>query len=87
MHRCQHHRLFITTGRKHSSLLRQWYGLGTIAAGMLGVSACLIFLQELWRACGWLLQVGPSPLSCICLPALHRSPDVPCRMQGALHVA
>lgn len=50
-------RTFINTGRQQSSLLRQWFALGIVAAGMLGVSACFIFLRELWRASGWLLQV------------------------------
>jgi hypothetical protein len=54
-------RCIYSFGRRHSRLLRQWYALGTAAAGLLAVSACLIFLQELWHAALWVQQVLALP--------------------------
>ncbi|CAL8462284.1 g1815 [Coccomyxa elongata] len=50
-------RMFYTFGSKHSSFLRQWFGLGTIGAGMLGMSVTFILMQEIWQAMTWLRQV------------------------------
>ncbi len=49
--------MFYTFGSKHSSFLRQWFGLGTIGAGMLGMSVTFILMQEIWQAMTWLRQV------------------------------
>lgn len=50
-------RSFYTLGRRHSNELRQWFGLGVLVAGMLGVSAVVILIRELWRAIHWADQV------------------------------
>ncbi|EIE24169.1 hypothetical protein COCSUDRAFT_41457 [Coccomyxa subellipsoidea C-169] len=51
-------RIFYNIGRKHNRLLRQWFGMGTIAAGMLGISVTFIFMQELWQVMRWLKEVA-----------------------------
>ena len=46
-----------TLGRRSHSELRQWFGIGVLVAGMLGISSALIMLRELWQAIRWADEV------------------------------
>ena len=51
------HRRIYTWGRRRHNALRQWFGVGVLAAAMLGISSAFILLRELWQAIKWADQV------------------------------
>ena len=47
-----------TLGRRSHAELRQWFGIGVLVAGMLGISSAFILLRELWQAIRWADEVS-----------------------------